>query len=128
MRPQTYKEKFKVLAKDDLNVAFQFEAVIKIKSRTLYKIGILFARRVAVFVCRFLPANEKTISPLRAPCLCGKLKFSFSGPFCKQASFCQPVVNLVGPGYQQKGTCNPSHVGQSAVHVSGQTSLEESET
>ena len=32
MRPETYKEAFNVLAKDDLNVSFQFEAVIKIKS------------------------------------------------------------------------------------------------
>lgn len=31
IRPQTYIENFKVLAKDDLNVSFRFEAVIRIK-------------------------------------------------------------------------------------------------
>ena len=31
VRPQTYSEDFKVLAKDDLNVSFRFQAVIRIK-------------------------------------------------------------------------------------------------
>jgi regulator of protease activity HflC (stomatin/prohibitin superfamily) len=38
MRPQTYKEGFNVLAKDDLNVSFQFEAVIKIKSDSVKRV------------------------------------------------------------------------------------------
>ena len=38
MRPKTYKESFKVLAKDDLNVSFRFEAVIRIKKDSVQKV------------------------------------------------------------------------------------------
>lgn len=38
MRPQTYKESFKVLAKDDLNVSFRFEAVIRIKADSVQEV------------------------------------------------------------------------------------------
>jgi len=38
MRPQTYKESFKVLAKDDLNVSFRFEAVIRIKADNVQRV------------------------------------------------------------------------------------------
>ena len=31
IRPKTYMESFKILAKDDLNVSFRFEAVMRIK-------------------------------------------------------------------------------------------------
>ncbi len=38
IRPQTYMENFKVLAKDDLNVSFKFEAVIRIKPENVQKV------------------------------------------------------------------------------------------
>ncbi len=37
-RPSTYIEKFNILAKDDLNVSFKFEAVIKISSGKVEKV------------------------------------------------------------------------------------------
>jgi len=43
IRPTTYIEKFKILAKDDLNVAFKFEAVIKIKPGEVEKVVQDFA-------------------------------------------------------------------------------------
>ena len=38
IRPNTYVESFKILAKDDLNVSFKFQAVIKVKSGNVEKI------------------------------------------------------------------------------------------
>jgi regulator of protease activity HflC (stomatin/prohibitin superfamily) len=38
VRPQTYKEEFKILAKDDLNVSFRFEAITKIEPNSVEKI------------------------------------------------------------------------------------------
>lgn len=38
IRPTTYIEQFKILAKDDLNVSFRFEAVIKITSGQVSKV------------------------------------------------------------------------------------------
>lgn len=38
IRPQTFKENFKILAKDDLNVKFSFEAIIKLESGEIDKI------------------------------------------------------------------------------------------
>jgi hypothetical protein len=38
MRPQTYREDFKILAKDDLNVSFRFEAIIRIEPKSVEKI------------------------------------------------------------------------------------------
>ncbi len=38
IRPSTYIEQFKILAKDDLNVAFKFEAVIKISPGQIEKV------------------------------------------------------------------------------------------
>lgn len=38
IRPTTYIEKFKILAKDDLNVSFRFEAVIKITAGQVEKV------------------------------------------------------------------------------------------
>ncbi len=55
MRPKTYKEIFKVLAKDDLNVSFRFEAVIRIKK-------IAFKR-----LCRTMPGFIGTIDMFRNP-------------------------------------------------------------
>lgn len=34
-RPQTYSEKFKILAKDELNISFRFQTIIKIKPNTI---------------------------------------------------------------------------------------------
>lgn len=34
-RPQTYAESFKILAKDELNITFRFQTIIKIKSGTI---------------------------------------------------------------------------------------------
>jgi hypothetical protein len=38
MRSQTYREDFKILAKDDLNVSFRFEAIIRIEPKSVEKI------------------------------------------------------------------------------------------
>ncbi|WP_281212264.1 SPFH domain-containing protein [Shewanella insulae] len=38
MRPNTYTENFKILAKDDLNISFNFHAVIAIKSGTVKQV------------------------------------------------------------------------------------------
>lgn len=38
IRPQTYIENFKVLAKDDLNVSFRFEAVVRIKADSVQSV------------------------------------------------------------------------------------------
>lgn len=38
IRPRTYVENFKILAKDDLNVSFKFEAVVKIEPGNVEKI------------------------------------------------------------------------------------------
>ncbi|QYJ95867.1 SPFH domain-containing protein [Shewanella spartinae] len=38
MRPNTYTENFKILAKDDLNISFNFHAVIAIKSGTVKEV------------------------------------------------------------------------------------------
>lgn len=38
IRPQTYVESFRVLAKDDLNVAFRFEAVIRIRPDSVQQV------------------------------------------------------------------------------------------
>lgn len=38
VRPNTYKENFKILAKDDLNVSFRFETIIRIKPGNIEKV------------------------------------------------------------------------------------------
>ncbi len=38
MRPNTYTEQFKILARDDLNVSFRFHAVISLKPRSVESI------------------------------------------------------------------------------------------
>ncbi|NOQ64445.1 MAG: hypothetical protein GQ582_08035 [Methyloprofundus sp.] len=49
-RPQTYAESFKILAKDELNIAFRFQTIIKVKSGTIKTVvedyaGAQFYRR-----------------------------------------------------------------------------------
>lgn len=50
VRPKTYAENFQILAKDELNVSFRFQAIIKIKSGSVQKVveefgGAEFYRR-----------------------------------------------------------------------------------
>ena len=43
MRPQTYPEKFKILTKDELNVSFRFQTIIKVKIGTIKAVVEEFA-------------------------------------------------------------------------------------
>lgn len=57
-RPQTYAESFKILAKDELNITFRFQTIIKIKSGTIKSVVEEYAGS------KFYPRYIK--EPLRA--------------------------------------------------------------
>lgn len=51
-RPQTYEEEFNILAKDELNISFRFQTIIKIKSGTIKTIVEDYAG--AIFYDRYI--------------------------------------------------------------------------
>ncbi|MBI9086024.1 MAG: hypothetical protein JEZ11_20665 [Desulfobacterales bacterium] len=57
-RPQTYAEKFNILAKDELNISFRFQTIIKVKPNTIKSVVEEFAGS------KFYPRYIK--EPLRA--------------------------------------------------------------